>query len=806
VLELRLDQSFAAFNENLLTHGGDCEVSGDVNTDCDPRERVRWDFEPLGPGERITVTLPPVVVGGVFQRGDSTLMLLRAEVFEELAGQVGESRRARYVVRKHNDRNLELQLDESADPIEPGAELTYTISFGKPTAGSSAGTVVTFPIPAGTSFVSASEGGTLASGVVTWDLGTVPAAQGGTRRVTVHVDTPVVEGTVVEAAARIQDGTLVSSARAAANTVVRSGSPFALSIETIPDPIAVAEAADTQVTVTNVGDVTVDPVLDLRLPDRLAAFDQNLTTRDGVCTQTGDLTTTCNARELVRWDLAPLAPGARVTVSLAPVMNGGVSEARDGTLVPLRAEVYVPAVGQTGERRIARQIIRKQNAHTFELLADESTDPVSPGANLTYTLTFGHPVAGTAAGVVLSFPLPVGTSFVSATGGGVESGGIVTWNLPALPAGQGGSRQVTVHIAPAVEAGTLLTTVARIQDGQPLPTSARVSVATAVQSGAPLRLSATATPNPARPTNVLDVDLTVNNDTGALISGAVLQARVPDTIVGFSEATTTGGADCNLSGNVNTTCEARERVVWGLPDIPAGGSVSVSMPPQIAGGVFTPADGTLIRFFSVVDGSQSVNTHSVRVGFADSDGDGVVDGVDNCGAIANSTQTDGDGDGVGDLCDNCLALTNTNQSDVDVDLVGDSCDNCVTIANARLAATFLTTNSWATLTGGQRDDDHDGFGNICDGDFDNSGATTAADSAQYKASIGKAKVLDTCGTAGTRPCAIFDLNSANSTESSTTGISAADTGQYKLLIGSAPGPRCPTCPLTCTAGTTGTCF
>jgi hypothetical protein len=126
-------------------------------------------------------------------------------------------------------------------------------------------------------------------------------------------------------------------------------------------------------------------------------------------------------------------------------------------------------------------------------------------------------------------------------------------------------------------------------------------------------------------------------------------------------------------------------------------------------------------------------------------------------------------------------------------------------ANPRVSAAFLAQNPWATLTGGQRDDDHDGYGNTCDGDFGNDGATTLADTEQYKASLGEAKSGDTCGTANDRPCAIFDIDADNSTESSATGANAQDSARYKELLGNAPGPTCPECPLFCSAGVDGSC-
>ena len=72
----------------------------------------------------------------------------------------------------------------------------------------------------------------------------------------------------------------------------------------------------------------------------------------------------------------------------------------------------------------------------------------------------------------------------------------------------------------------------------------------------------------------------------------------------------------------------------------------------------------------------------------DNDGDGVLDGADNCPLVSNADQVDTDSDGTGDACsddddgdgtlddtDNCPLLTNTDQIDTDSDGIGDLCDD-----------------------------------------------------------------------------------------------------------------------------------
>jgi hypothetical protein len=172
--------------------------------------------------------------------------------------------------------------------------------------------------------------------------------------------------------------------------------------------------------------------------------------------------------------------------------------------------------------------------------------------------------------------------------------------------------------------------------------------------------------------------------------------------------------------------------------------------------------------------------------------------------FAVGTLTDVDIDFVPDLLDNCPTVVNFFQEDGDFDAVGNVCDNCTGISNPRVSAAFLAANPWVTTTGGQRDDDHDGFGNKCDAKFVGLATTAvgALDLNQFRASLGENRTLDTCGTSNTRPCAIFDLDENTSSANS---IGAFDLNRFRILSGLVPGPRCPTCPLACSAGASGTC-
>ena len=117
---------------------------------------------------------------------------------------------------------------------------------------------------------------------------------------------------------------------------------------------------------------------------------------------------------------------------------------------------------------------------------------------------------------------------------------------------------------------------------------------------------------------------------------------------------------------------------------------------SMAGATMTPvATGTCTVSVSQAGDADYYPATSVSRSFAitnaDSDGDGVNDGADNCPAAANADQLDTDSDGTGDACD----------TDDDGDGDNDGADNCPLIANAD-----------------QLDTDSDGTGDACDTDDD----------------------------------------------------------------------------------------
>lgn len=89
--------------------------------------------------------------------------------------------------------------------------------------------------------------------------------------------------------------------------------------------------------------------------------------------------------------------------------------------------------------------------------------------------------------------------------------------------------------------------------------------------------------------------------------------------------------------------------------------------------------GTRMSYFEITPNTsnflaQSIIADNIKISFGgfsflDSDGDGIIDYVDNCIDTPNPDQADNDNDGIGDLCDGCCVGIRGNFDDDDEDIV-----------------------------------------------------------------------------------------------------------------------------------------
>lgn len=88
--------------------------------------------------------------------------------------------------------------------------------------------------------------------------------------------------------------------------------------------------------------------------------------------------------------------------------------------------------------------------------------------------------------------------------------------------------------------------------------------------------------------------------------------------------------------------------------VPSTGSLNYTFPfSDFAGLDPSDIDGISLGFENCISDTVFYIDHIQITGTADNDGDGVLNGDDNCPDTANAGQADADGDGIGDVCDDC---------------------------------------------------------------------------------------------------------------------------------------------------------
>src|SRR5206468_3348124 len=217
------------------------------------------------------------------------------------------------------------------------------------------------------------------------------------------------------------------------------------------------------------------------------------------------------------------------------------------------------------------------SAPLLSISKTDAPDPVNAGSNITYTLSYSNTGNANASGVVITDTIPVNTTFVSATGGGTLSAGVVTWNIGALSAGASSSVQLVVRAASPLANGTVITNATYSIDSNETAPMAGAAITTTVSSVPVLSISKTDAPDPVNAGSNVTYTLSYSNTGNANASGVVITDTIPANTTFVSA---TGGG--TLAAGV---------VTWNVGALGAGSSSSVQLVVQVTSPL---ANGTVI--------------------------------------------------------------------------------------------------------------------------------------------------------------------------------------------------------------------
>ncbi|MBI5506159.1 MAG: DUF11 domain-containing protein, partial [Deltaproteobacteria bacterium] len=442
-----------------------------------------WTIGTLAPGDYGTIVLTLSVDAGA---NDGDNLLNRATINDDVsaannsAGDPAGAFKAAetltpVAVNAAGSALLRVTKTGVPDPeVGAGSQIVYTINYQNAGLATSYATVLTDTLQTGLTFVSSVPAPDVsAAPSYSWNLGNLAPGASGSITVTVGTDSALTTATIVENQVLLvgnpglgTNDTAGLTAYAEEIQFIRGGAQ-AIADLTIDktdqagsDPIVQGGALPYVLTVHNNGpDVATGVVVtDLLSPNT------TYTSSSLPCVQAPAGTLTC--------DLGDVAAGATVVLTIGTVVSPSAPTAGTLQTSPCngtedlcnRASVASTTTDPTPGNNSADEptnVTAVANICNLSLTKTDGTDPVAPGANLTYTISVTNNGPDNAADVTIRDALDPNTTYVSDTfpsACSVDANGVATCTYASLPAGATRTRTITVQVsATAPSAGSLQT-------------------------------------------------------------------------------------------------------------------------------------------------------------------------------------------------------------------------------------------------------------------------------------------------------------------------------------------------------------
>ncbi|HXS51821.1 MAG TPA: hypothetical protein VN782_04760, partial [Usitatibacter sp.] len=334
-----------------------------------------------------------------------------------------------------------LSKTASVSNVATGGTVDFTLTITNALSSALAVSQLNDPLPSGFSYVS-TIGGTLApttsptagaAGTLTWSFSpsaAIPA--GGTGTIVFRATAPPTAGTYSNTAtATTSFGTLTSGPAQVNVDGAR------LSLTKTPSAYLAEPDGATPLTYTlHYSNDSSVQVTSATISDAVPAGATYVSCSGG--------TTCANAGGTVTWSLGTLAGGASGSVGLTVTVPASYTSPSLANTANLSA---TDPAGSPASASATSTVAVDVPHPNIVLQKSASTPVVAPGGSVTYTLGYSNTGSSGASNVVITDVVPSGFTFVSATGGGTNSLGTVTWNIGAVAAGAGGSVTITLQAA-----------------------------------------------------------------------------------------------------------------------------------------------------------------------------------------------------------------------------------------------------------------------------------------------------------------------------------------------------------------------
>jgi uncharacterized repeat protein (TIGR01451 family) len=495
--------------------------------------------------------------------------------------------------------NISLTKTDSPDPVNAGGNITYTIGLANAGPSNAFSLNMSDTLPAGTTFVSLASPGSFtcttpavgATGTVSCThVSSMVPGSSVTFTLVVQVDPSTAAGTVISntaAATTTTPDPNTANNTATATTTVATSADLSVTKSDSPDPVNAGANLTYTITVNNAGPSNASTVtLTDVLPAEVTFF--SLAAPAGwSCTDPGIFnsgTVSCSA--------AMVGVGSHVFTLVVHVATATAS----GTVINNSATVatnVTPDPNSGNETGSAATTVT--TSASISLTKTDSPEPVTAGANITYTIGLANAGPSNAFALNMSDTLPAGTTFVS-----LASPGSFTCTAPAVGAtgtvscthvssmvpGASVTFTLVVQVAPSTAAGTVISNTAAATTTTPDPNTANntATATTTVATSADLSVTKVDTPDPVTAGTNLTYTITVNNAGPSSASTVTLNDTVPanTTFVSFAGP---AGWSCTtpaVGGTGNISCSTATL---------APGNAVFTMVVAVGAGV---ADGTVI--------------------------------------------------------------------------------------------------------------------------------------------------------------------------------------------------------------------